>query len=162
MIFGNRNGKAGKKCNRLGNNEYECQVKEKKKVLLAIPEFQSATSPSLIITETGEFSFTLNHKGIFGFKEASFVSKCASCGFSMPNCLRREMRAPNDLILKYIWTKDFIWMYLGIVTTHQIESKLNTAYFIKNGCTATFQNRMLIFGLHQPGVSPNGYDRVSS
>ena len=34
MIFGNRNGKAGEKCNRLGSNEYECQVKEKKKVLL--------------------------------------------------------------------------------------------------------------------------------
>ena len=55
MIFGNRNGKAGEKCNRLGSNEYECQVKEKKKVLLAIPQVQSASAPSLIITETGEF-----------------------------------------------------------------------------------------------------------
>ena len=64
MIFGNRNGKAGKKCNRVGSNEYECQVKEKKKVLLAIPEVQSATAPSLMITETGEFSFTLNHKAL--------------------------------------------------------------------------------------------------
>ena len=31
MIFGNRNGKAGEKCNRLGSNEYKCQVKQKKK-----------------------------------------------------------------------------------------------------------------------------------
>ena len=26
MIFGKRNGKAGKKCSRLGSNEYECNV----------------------------------------------------------------------------------------------------------------------------------------
>ena len=126
MIFGNRNGKAGEKCNRLGSNEYECQVKQKKKVLLAIPRVQSASAPSLIITETGEFVkiFTL------------------------------------------LWQIQMYNIYaydnLGIVTTHQIESKLNSEYFIQNGCTATFQNRMLIFGLHQPGVSPNGYDRVSS
>ena len=62
MIFGNRNGKAGKKCNRLGSSEYECHVKEKKKVLLAIPQVQSMTVPSLIITETGEFSFNLKFK----------------------------------------------------------------------------------------------------
>ena len=54
MIFGNRNGKAGKKCSRLGSNEYECNVKKQGKVLLAIPQVQSATSPSLLITETGE------------------------------------------------------------------------------------------------------------
>ena len=62
MIFGNRNGKAGKKCNRVGSNDYECHVEEKKKVLLAIPEFQSATAPSLIITETGEFAKCFIHK----------------------------------------------------------------------------------------------------
>ena len=55
MIIGNRNGKAGKKCNRVGSNDYECHVEEKRKVLLAIPQVQSATAPSLIITETGEF-----------------------------------------------------------------------------------------------------------
>ena len=61
MIFGNRNGKAGKKCNRLGSNDYECHVEEKKKVLLAIPEVQSATVPSLIITETGQFAKCFSH-----------------------------------------------------------------------------------------------------
>ena len=54
MIFGNRNGKAGEKCSRLGSNEYECHVKKHGKVLLAIPQVQSATAPSLMITETGE------------------------------------------------------------------------------------------------------------
>ena len=154
MIFGNRNGKSGKKCNRLGSNDYECHVEEKKKVLLAIPEVQSATAPSLIITETGEFSFTLNHKGIYGLKEASFVSKCAKLSSA------RNEGAKRFGIQLHL-NKRF-YMYLGIVTTHQIESKLNTAYFIKGGCTAIFQNRMLIFGLHQPGVSTNSYDRVSS
>ena len=54
MIFGNRDGKPGEKCSRLGSNEYECNVKKQGKVLLAIPQVQSATAPSLLITETGE------------------------------------------------------------------------------------------------------------
>ena len=52
--------------------------------------------------------------------------------------------------------------YAGTVTKRQITNNLHTGYFIQNGCTATFQNRMLIFGLHQPGVSVNSYDKVSS
>lgn len=54
MIFGNRDGKPDEKCSRLGSDEYECHVKKKGKVLLAIPQVQSATAPSLMITETGE------------------------------------------------------------------------------------------------------------
>lgn len=53
MIFGNRNGKADEKCSRLGSTEYECHVKKQGKALLAIPRVQSATAPSLMITETG-------------------------------------------------------------------------------------------------------------
>ena len=59
MIFGNRKGKPEKKCRKIGSGEFECDVKRKEKALLAIPKnYQSANEPSLLITETGIFSFT--------------------------------------------------------------------------------------------------------
>ena len=77
MIIGNRNGKAGKKCNRVGSNDYECHVEEKKKVLLAIPQVQSATTPSLIITETGEFVEIFNVNGF-----SCIIYMCIICSRS--------------------------------------------------------------------------------
>ena len=45
---------AGKKCRRLENNEFECDVK-KEKAILAIPEKQNVDgSASLLISPTGK------------------------------------------------------------------------------------------------------------
>ena len=67
MIFGNRIGKAGKKCTRKGNDEFECHVKKKSKVLLAIPQVQTMTSPSLLISETGEFAKIFSYEWRFWY-----------------------------------------------------------------------------------------------
>ena len=48
---------AGKKCRRLENNEFECDVK-KEKAILAIPEKQNVDgSASLLISPTGKLKF---------------------------------------------------------------------------------------------------------
>ena len=95
---------------------------------------------------------------IFGNQNGNPSKRCRKIGSGQFECeAKRKEKALLAIPKNYQRTKlepSLLITETGTVTSFQIENTLDPNYFISNGCTATFKDRFLIFGLHYSVSGP--------